>query len=243
MSEDGVENKRHLAWLVLLLAVMRCAPAAPSPRPSWASPVSITQTGTIAEAGGGPIAGASVQFEIPMEEPWTGITDDDGRYELRRLPTEPGLIRVTKEGYEPFVWWITPVHERRQDFFMQRVIRINVGDSLDGLIYADDPDWLRGDRPENVTGACRRCRLLRIGAPMPGLVSARVTLFGGDSALALIGRDLRSLTGVFADLDMSVEVSYRVAAPGPDVLLLFQRSVASREPQPFRVETIFEPAR
>src|SRR5687767_11121711 len=83
--------------LCLLLAALLIAPAA------GAAQAQDEIHGTVTDATGGVIVGAVVELTVSGREPVSGRTDDRGRYRFARV--EPGdySLRVSMDGFMPFV--------------------------------------------------------------------------------------------------------------------------------------------
>lgn len=243
-----MKTSRQFEWiLVAFIAASACdGPAAPGPsrlpaqsRGPWPAAL-ITQTGTIVEPGVGPVPDATVRFEVVTAEPWETTTDATGRYELRGLVAQQGEMRLSKEGYEPSTLWMTPIGGRPRDFSMQRIVRISAGDSLEAIVFPDDPEWLVNSTP-SFKSFCKPCRLIRIRTAA-GRLTTRVLLKDSSELGAVwIGQDRNALTGVCCGGMRGVELTYDVTDPGFDVLLLIQWDTTAPGPQRVRIETTLMP--
>jgi hypothetical protein len=177
LTRTGFLSRRH-PWsrkvvpLVILLGnVLTTAcesrsapgsPTVPSPSPSpepppWTS-LDVRASGTVAENGGAPIAGASVSA---VGSSATTVSNGSGAFELSgQFGSAAGFGLIARsDGYEPsYQWWPTP--DGVQDISMRRIVRRAVGDRVRFVV--EPSDTLYGSSEQY------RGRRVRVVAPEAG---------------------------------------------------------------------------
>src|ERR1700689_2767496 len=67
----------------------------------WSQEVTANIVGTVADPSGAPIKGAAVTAtDVDRGTTWNAVTNDDGAYNLLRLPIGTYVVKVTSQGFQ-----------------------------------------------------------------------------------------------------------------------------------------------
>ena len=125
--------------------------------------------GVVVDADRTPIAGARVSVQAGGQPPALDtVSDAQGAYSLELERSAFHVIAAGHEGFEPNELLLTPLgREMRFDMRLQRVVRINAGESVTLTVVPADQSCGDGDQ----TWLCRRVRVV---APAAGTLKLAV---------------------------------------------------------------------
>ncbi len=95
-----MRTKKSLTVMLTLLATLVLLNAS-SPL-VWSQEVTANIVGTVTDPSGAPIKGAAVTAtDVDRGSVWNAVTNDDGAYNLLRLPIGAYVVKVTSPGFQP----------------------------------------------------------------------------------------------------------------------------------------------
>jgi len=206
---------------------------APTPAPS-ATPLPPTSvlTGQVTDrATSAPIAGANVVASYPS---LYGTTDSLGNYSLSDLPAWFAIVWANADNYEADVRYYRAAV---QNFRLYPIQRIRGGDATLVTVAPDDP-LCNNNIDSPGWGGDMVCRIVRVVAPLNGIMTLEAIPIGGGARPPLVVETLsgNQLTSAVRENPTSIHVK-----TGTEVIAHVETDAASTTAQTFTLATSMAP--